>query len=97
MKNDLGMETMQEGAYDWILFLSFIVLVPVAFFATIVSKVRFVMHRLRVLDGDDARDKRRRAFDLHVLGLGSEEDKADLRRYIEGWLVKKQYAGKTKQ
>lgn len=92
MKNDLELETMQEGAYDWILFLSFILLVPMAFFATIVSKVRFVMHSLRDVDEDDARDKRRRAFDLHVLGLGSEEDKADLSRYIEGWLVKKKYA-----
>ena len=92
MKNDLELETMQEGAYDWILFLSFILLVPMAFFATIVSKVRFVMRSLRDVGTDDARDKRRRAFDLHVLGLGSEEDKADLRRYVEGWLVKKKYA-----
>ena len=113
MKYDLELETVQEGAYDWVLLFSFVVLVPVAFFATIYTKVSFVMHILSLRDIDgDARAKRRRAFDLHgelrcslllksctldltmfaVLGLGSDEDKADLRRYVDGWLVKKDYA-----
>ena len=66
MKNDLELETVQEGAYDWVLLFSFVVLVPVAFFATIYTKVSFVMHILSLRDIDgDARAKRRRAFDLH--------------------------------
>ena len=65
MKNDLELETVQEGAYDWVLFLSFVLLLPIAFCVTVISKVRFVMASLRDIDGDDAREKRRRAFDLH--------------------------------
>lgn len=94
MKNDLGLETMQEGAYDVFLFISFLVLVPGAFFVCIFAKVSFVTRTLRERDRgkDDARHKRQRALALHVLGIGSDSDKEHLRRYIEGWLVKKSFA-----
>lgn len=84
----MGVET-----YDWILFLSFLVLVPGAFFVTVYSKIRYVNSLVKAIPaGFDARERRRRAFDLHVLGLGEASDKADLKRYIEGWNVKGKYA-----
>eukprot|EP01048_Picozoa_sp_COSAG05_P002284 COSAG05_NODE_90_length_20140_cov_25.117060_3_plen_264_part_00 len=74
MKNDLELETVQEGAYDWLLLLSFLVLIPLAFCVTVFSKVRFVISSLRDIDGDDAREKRRRAFDLHGELTDNDDD-----------------------
>eukprot|EP01047_Picozoa_sp_COSAG01_P016087 COSAG01_NODE_816_length_13389_cov_7.068849_6_plen_1558_part_00 len=82
MKNDLDLETVGENAYDMFLFISFIVLVPAGFCITILAKMRFVATVLRQTDENDARSKRRRALDLHVLGLGSDSDKEHLHRYI---------------
>ena len=47
------LETVQEGAYDWVLLFSFVVLVPVAFLDTIYTKVSFVMHILSLRDSDE--------------------------------------------
>ena len=35
---------------------------------------------------------RRRAFELNMLGLGSDKEKEVLRRFIKGWSIKKRYA-----
>lgn len=92
LKLDLSWETVGVDAYDWILFTSFLILVPGAFIAAVFTKIRFVNRVVKSMDGLDSREKQRRAFDLHVLGLGEDQDKADLKRYIDGWNIKKKYA-----
>ena len=63
--------------------LSFIVLVPGAFVAMIVCKLRHVQ---RVLHADTGKDPTKLAFDLMTLGLATEEDRNMLRRYIDAQL-----------
>ena len=93
LKNDLRWEILKIGAYDYILFVSFIVLVPTAGLLAIISKLRHVQKLLKLeRDTVGAVEARRRSFDLQALGLADSADKADLRRYVEGWAVKKTYA-----
>ena len=92
LKNDLSWERVGVGAYDYILFLSFIVLVPGATVLAIGAKVRYVSKLLaKERDTDDALQRRQLAFDLQTLGLAEDEDREILKRSIEGWAVAKTY------
>ena len=94
-KTDLSLEKVTADAYDAVLFATFILLVPVAFVVTVCSKVRYMAHVVEnALSTDEipAAEVRRRAFELHVLGLSSDTEKQVLRRFIEGWSIKKRYA-----
>ena len=94
-KTDLSMETVTADAYVAALFISFILLVPVAFVASIFAKVRHmsqVVENALSTDEIPAIEVRRRAFELNMLGLGSDKEKEVLRRFINGWSIKKRYA-----
>ena len=94
-KTDLSLETVPAGAYDAVLFASFILLVPVAFVVTVIAKVRYmsqVVKNALSTDNIPSTEVRRRAFELHVLGLSSDKEKQVLRRFIEGWSIKQRYA-----
>eukprot|EP01047_Picozoa_sp_COSAG01_P015689 COSAG01_NODE_789_length_13572_cov_322.875158_8_plen_445_part_00 len=96
LKHDLKTEALDEVVYDLILFLSFIALVPVAFVITVFTKVRHMGHA--VTDGlsindVDAAEQRRRAFELLVLGLGTASDREIIRRFVDGWMIEKEFAG----
>jgi hypothetical protein len=88
-KTNLTFEVMKEGAYDTILLISFLILVPGAYVAAIISKVRHMNKAVKAFDTEtkDPLQQRRRAFDLHVVGLGSNVEKKELQRYIDGWAV----------
>ena len=97
LKNDLSWEIIGVDTYDMILFLSFIVLVPGAAFVAVVSKLRYVQKVLNRQDharGDDELqlEKLRLSFDLQALGLGTDADRVELKRYVDGWSVKGKYA-----
>jgi hypothetical protein len=93
LKNDLSWEGVSVDAYDYVLFLSFIVLVPGATVLAVGSKVRYVSRLLATeRDTDDALQRRQLAFDLQTLGLAEDEDREILKRSIEGWSVNKTYA-----
>ena len=93
LKNDLSWEGVSVDAYDYVLFLSFIVLVPGATVLAVGSKVRYVSRLLATeRDTDDALQRRQLAFDLQTLGLAEDEDREILKRSIEGWCVNKTYA-----
>ena len=94
-RTDLSLEQVPADTYDAVLFATFILLVPVAFFVTVYSKVRYmtqVVENALSTDEVPAAEVRRRAFELHVLGLSSDTEKQVLRRFIEGWSIKKRYA-----
>jgi hypothetical protein len=93
LKNDLSWEVIGVDFYDYMLLFSFIVLVPGAAVVAVVSKLRYVQ-KLVSMDGrtDDVLEKRRLSFDLQALGLATDADRVDIKRYIEGWSVTKKYA-----
>eukprot|EP01047_Picozoa_sp_COSAG01_P002788 COSAG01_NODE_76_length_28332_cov_298.876992_18_plen_399_part_00 len=106
LKSNLDMEAVTEDFYGPVLFWSFIVFVPLAFGKTVWNKVQrmtSVMLDLSTPDADpfsprldehqlDLLRQRRRAFELHVLGLGGDAEKDTLQRFIDGWAISKDYA-----
>lgn len=85
-KIDLRFEVLQAGFYDHVLLLSFIVLVPGAFVVAVWLKVRHMNAAVQALgeQSENRLQERRRAFDLHVVGLGSATEKKALQRYVDG-------------
>eukprot|EP01047_Picozoa_sp_COSAG01_P013587 COSAG01_NODE_643_length_14566_cov_31.994194_4_plen_476_part_00 len=95
LKQDLSFEDFQTGFYDGVLSTSFVILVPGAAFSAIVSKLRYVrkvLSRERDSKTSNAAHDRRLSFDLQALGLASDDDRRDLKRYIEGWYVRGKHA-----
>ena len=93
MKNDLRWEPVGEDAYDYVLFFSFILLVPVAFVLAVGAKLRHVQRVLSTKRNVDSTIERRQmAFDLQIIGLAEHSHRRALKRYIEGWFVLKKYA-----
>lgn len=91
-KTDLRFEKVQNDFYSIFLLITFIALVPGAFVMCVVSKVRAMNAAVTALEvGPEKTEhplqQRRRAFDLHVVGLGSAEEKKMLQRYVDGWAV----------
>ena len=76
LKNDLTWEPVTTDAYDYVLFGSFLILVPGAFVVAIVSKL---LHIRKVLAVERSTDnnlmQRQLAFDLQVLGLAEHSDR----------------------
>ena len=93
LKNDLVMEVVTVDAYDWVLFISFICCVPGAFILAVIYKTgemaAAVTKAASGVGSLPPAELRRRSFQLHVVGLGSDEDKERLRRFIDGWAVAK--------
>lgn len=76
-----------------ILFISFIVLVPGAALVAVISKLRYVQEVLNRQDcSNDINQQRKLSFDLQSLGLATDTDRLDLKRYVDGWYVEKTYA-----
>lgn len=93
LKNDLRWEMMGIEAYDMILFISFIALVPMAGLLAVFSKLKYVQDVLnKPRSTTSAKDRRALAFDLQALGLATDSDRQVLKRYIDGWHVNKEYA-----
>ena len=93
LKNDLSWEVVGVDAYDYTLFFSFVILLPCSFVLAVASKIRRVM---QVLDKpsktDDALEQRKLAFDLQVMGLAEHSHRRALKRYFDGWFVRKKFA-----
>ena len=70
MSQDLSWETWQIGVYDYTLFVSFIILVPIGAVATVISKLCHVQSVLNRI-ANTALERRQLAFDLQTLGLAS--------------------------
>ena len=87
-------EVVREDTYDNILFYSFVLLVPVATVLTVLSKLRHVLQLLHIEDKSEHGNAERRhhAFRLQAMGLADDEDRDTLRRYIQGWHVRKSFA-----
>ena len=77
-KIDLTREVISANAYDWILFTTFILMVPVAFVVTVVAKVRHVHFVLGQTDSPS-----RNAFDRCIVGLETEADVETMKAYLE--------------
>ena len=77
-KTDLTREVISANAYDWILFTTFIVMVPLAFVVAVVAKVRHVHFVLGQTDSPS-----RNAFDRCTVGLETEADVETLQTYLE--------------
>ena len=96
LKNDLVMEVVTVDAYDWVLFISFICCVPGAFILAVIYKTgemaAAVTKSTSGVGSLPPAELRRRSFQLHVVGLGSDQDKERLRRFIDGWAVAKTHA-----
>lgn len=74
---------------------SYIVLLPTSFILTVARKLRFVTANLKQRDGGATtsnKTARRRAYGLHQLGLASSEEVDLLRRFVDGWLIRKDFA-----
>eukprot|EP01043_Picozoa_sp_COSAG02_P016235 COSAG02_NODE_710_length_18178_cov_14.361524_9_plen_425_part_00 len=91
LKNDLSLEGVGVDVYDYILFLSFIVLVPGAAVLAVGSKVRYVSRLLAQERTNDALQRRQLAYDLQALGLAESEDIDVLKQYLE--VLRMQLAG----
>ena len=95
LKNNLAIEVVTEDAYDYFLFFSFLLLVPFAFVVSVVSKVRHmskaVANAMSLKSVPDV-EQRRRSLELHLVGLSTNADKENLRRFIDGWAVAKTYS-----
>jgi hypothetical protein len=94
LKNNLAIEVVTEDAYDFFLFISFIALVPVAFVVSVINKVRFMNKAVAnglSLKSVEPAEMRRRSFELHLVGLSTDADKENLRRFIDGWKCSKEY------
>ena len=77
-KIDLTREAMGANVYDWTLFTTFIITVPVAFVVAVVAKVRHVHYVLGQTD-----DPSRSAFDRCIVGLETEADVETMKSYLE--------------
>ena len=77
-KIDLTREVISANAYDWTLFTTFILMVPVAFVVTVVAKVRHVHFVLGQTDSPS-----RNAFDRCIVGLDTEADVETMKAYLE--------------
>ena len=77
-KVDLTREAVSANAYDWILFTTFILMVPMAFVVAVVAKVRHVHFVLGQTDSPS-----RNAFDRCTVGLETEADVETLKAYLE--------------
>jgi hypothetical protein len=94
LKNNLTIEVVTEDAYDTFLFTSFLLLVPFAFVISVVTKVRAMNTAVQngmSLKAVEPAEMRRRSFELHLVGLGTNADKENLRRFIDGWACAKDY------
>ena len=85
-----------DSTLDLFLMVSFVVLVPLAFIATIVSKVKTTEHdereaRTAAADGTVSGDLHR-AFRAYTMGITSEADRSELRRFIGGWNIQRSNA-----
>lgn len=90
---DLSEQIIGVDVYDMIIFLSFIVLVPGAAVVAVISKLRYVQKALNRQDNTtDEFEQRRLSFDLQALGLATDSDRVDLKRYVDGWFVRGKYA-----
>jgi hypothetical protein len=95
LKNDAALqwEAVQVEAYDYILFISFILLVPCGAVVATVSKLRHVQAVLAKHSvTTDILERRKLTFHLQALGLADDADKQDLKRFIDGWMVHKEHA-----
>jgi hypothetical protein len=77
-KFDLSRESVQSPAYDWALFISFILIVPVGFVATVVFKYR-VAHKKGLFVARGVHGAALR----HMEGLASDFDRHALRQFIQ--------------
>eukprot|EP01046_Picozoa_sp_COSAG06_P054339 COSAG06_NODE_9647_length_1852_cov_1.118654_2_plen_439_part_01 len=77
-KTDVTREGFTTGAYDWSLFVTWVICIPGAFVVTVISKLRFVK---RVLYG--AQKGPRRAFDRCYVGLKNEADINEFKAFLE--------------
>lgn len=72
LKQDLSWEAIGVDVYDMVLFVSFVLLVPIGFISCIISKMRYVQEVLsRERDSNDALQRRQLSFDLQVSKLRS--------------------------
>ena len=92
-KSALDRERLGSEFYDNFLIISFALLVPLALVGTVVMKLRNVVATMKEESKTgSARFELKKSFDLQLLGMGSEEHRATLRRFLLGWDVKKTYA-----
>ena len=77
-KTDLSREMLNENVYDWILLLSFIVMVPTAFVVAVITKIRHVNHVL-----GQTGNVQRNAFDRCIVGLETEADVDVLKAFFD--------------
>ena len=105
LKNDLSWEPVGESAYDYVLFFSFLLLVPIAGVATTFTKLHTVKSALKMQgqgkqhsmdrgndQSGDAFAELKLCFHTQVLGLANDSDRSRLRRYfVDGWSAEKDY------
>lgn len=75
--------------------LSYIVLLPSSFVCTVLHKLKFVTKSLKERDAGTISTNRatlRRAYDIHQMGLASNQELDLLRRFIDGWNIRKKTA-----
>jgi hypothetical protein len=93
LKHDLTHEVVQSSAYDMILLVSFILLVPCGAIAATCSKMKTVQTTLsESIPLSKHGEARRHAYKLQVLGLSDDVNRDILRRYIAGWQINKKFA-----
>lgn len=93
LKNDLTHEVVQSRAYDIILLVSFVVLVPCGAIAAVYSKMKTVQAALtESIALSKHGEARRHAYKLQVLGLSDDVNREIMRRYIAGWQINKKFA-----
>lgn len=87
-KTDLSREEMDADTYNWLLAVSFALLVPFAFIVAVCSKV---MHLNRVLASSDSHQEEassaRVAFDRAFVGLANATDIEVLNKYLDNLRV----------
>ena len=88
----LDREMLPAGFYSHALVVSFAVLVPLAFIATVYQKLRETLRETKAEGHGSARVELEHCFKLQRLGCGAEEHRAILRRYLRGWHIEKRFA-----
>ena len=84
LRSDLRWEIVDVGFYDWVLFISFIIMVPCAACAAVLSKVRYVIRVLATqTDAGNVGQQQTLALCLQSLGLAEDSDRDCLKTYLD--------------
>ena len=81
-KSDLSHEVVSENVYDWVLFITFILALPVGFVICVACKLLRAQHEGILEITQSGEGAHRLAFARYNKGMASDDDREILRRFF---------------